>query len=109
MVPGHSDSPGVVNEVIQIELAMSIDGSNHFAHPAAVDRHPVGRQSHHLVLVAVLWEPEKLRERGIEDAEGVGELDRSKDLDFISSSNTPHHAAEVPESVHGNHRGLLER
>src|SRR2546425_10928650 len=69
---------------------------------------PVGGKAHHLVLVTVLWEAEKLRERGIENAQRMREGDGTSHLYLISLPHAPHPAAEITEAVNGDDGGLLK-
>ena len=69
----------------------------------------VGRQAHHLVFVAVLREAEELRERGVEQAERVRELDAAADVDVVAAADAPHDAAEVAEPVDRDDRRFVER
>src|SRR5215471_7293110 len=68
----------------------------------------VRRKPHHLVLVAILGESEELRERRVEQAQRMRELDRAPDLNLVAAPDTPHDAAEVAEPVDRNDGGLIK-
>jgi hypothetical protein len=101
-----------MGEVVEVEPALNVVthdlGSNDLAYSIREARLPVGGEAHHFVLVAVLRKAEELRERGIEDAEGVRKQDGALDLDLVALADAPHDAAEVAETVDGDDGGVLE-
>ena len=82
---------------------------DHSPHLRHVLRLPVRGESHHLVLVAVLVEPEVLGEAQVEPSEGVGEVDLALDAQTRSLADTPHGRDHVPDPVEGEHRRPVER
>ena len=108
-VPGHLDAFGVVDEVVEVEADLVAFDADDVADLRGEARLAVGRQAHHLVFVAVLREAEELRERGVEQAQRMRELDAAAHVDVVAAADAPHHAAEVAEPVDGDDRGFVER
>ena len=107
-VPGHFDAFECVREIVQIEPALAPLGANHLPYSIRETRLAIGGETHHFVFVAVLGKAEELRERRVEDAEGVRKQDRALDLDPIALAEAPHDAAEVAETVDRNDGGVFE-
>jgi hypothetical protein len=59
----------------------------------------VGRETHHLELVAVLGEAEVLRDRRVQEPHRVREFDPVADRDGVGASDAPHRADEIAEPV----------
>ena len=110
LVPRHVDALLVVHEEVELELE-----------PVAVELHQlahsieellgvaVRRETHHLALVAVLREPEPLRDGRVEDPERVREQDAVEDLERVVAPVAEHRRGEVAEPVERQHRRLVER
>ena len=69
----------------------------------------VGRQPHHLELVAVVEEPEVLRDGRVEHPQRVREVDPVEHLDVVPAPDGLRGRDEVAEPVDGSHGGLVER
>ena len=69
----------------------------------------VGREAHHLALVAVFREAEPLRDGRVEDPERVREEDAVEDREAGAVALREHRRGEVAEAVHGEDRRILER
>src|SRR5262249_36511689 len=108
-VPGHLHTLTVMGEVIQIEPALIILGTDDVPQLFSKARLAIGGEAHHLVFVAIFGKTEELREGGIEDAQRMREGAGPSYFDLISLSDAPHHAAEIPEAVDGDDCGLLKR
>ena len=84
-LPGHLDTPGVVGEVLEREPE---GGRRRRGDPPHRRQVPlgvaVGREAHHLSLVAVVREAEPLGDRGVEDPERVREEHAARHLDPVS-------------------------
>src|SRR6266850_473509 len=74
-----------------------------------ITRPAIRGQTHHLALVAIMREAEKLRRRSVQNACGVGILHLVQDLYRISISDCPHRRDEVAETVNREQRGAIER
>ena len=110
LVPRHVDAFLVVHEVVELELE-----------PVAVELHElahlreealgvaVGREAHHLALVAVLREAEPLRDGRVEDPERVREEHAVEHLEPVAAAVAEHRRGEVAEAVEREHRRLVER
>src|SRR6185437_9013678 len=68
----------------------------------------VSRETHHLILVSIFREAEKLGKRGIENSERMREGDGAFQLDFVSPSDTPHDAAEIPKTIDRDNGSFIE-
>ena len=100
----------VVDEVVEVELEQVAVRAHEPAHRRRVRvRVAVGREAHHLALVAVLREAEPLRDRGVEDPERVREEHAVEDLDPVAAPVRQHRRCEVAEAVDREDRGLVER
>jgi len=97
-----------MREVVEVEPALALLGSNDLAHTIREARLAVCGQTHHFVFIAVLGETEELRERCVKDPEGVGKQDGALDPDLAALAEAPHDAAEVAEPVNGDDGGVLE-
>ena len=65
-------------EAAQVQLKGTIEvHAQDTTHPPQVPGFAVGGQSHDLVLVAKVWEPEMLRDGRIENAEGMWKINPS--------------------------------
>jgi hypothetical protein len=82
VVPGVGDVFAVVTEVAEVE-AIGAVGPNvdDLAHLGKEGGLAVGGEAHDFVLVAEMGEAEVLGEGGVEDAEGMGEIDAGIDAD----------------------------
>ena len=109
LVPGHVDALLVVQEVVEAELEHRPVELHELAHLVEVARLAVGREAHHLALVAVVREAEPLRDRGVEDPERVRVEDALEHLELVAVALGEHRRGEVAEAVDGEDRGVLER
>src|SRR5262249_7937085 len=73
-----------------------------------VGRLAVGREPHHLPLLAVLVEAEELRDGRVEEARRVRELDAIEDLEVEAPAYWGHRRDEVAEAVDREAGRLLE-
>ncbi len=109
LVPGHLDALADVAEELGAEGEaagrLQVDQLAELVEVAGL---AVGRQAHHLALVAVLGEAEPLGDGGVDDAERVGVEDLALDLDVAVAPAAPHGGHEVAKTVQREHRGLVE-
>ena len=110
-VPLVVDLLAVMAEVVEVELEGPVVAQPHdLAHRVEVARLAVGREAHHLVLVAVVREAQVLRERLVEDAERVREVDALRRRRSRVPRPTPHAAlAKSPKPSTETTDGLVER
>src|SRR5262245_9122962 len=99
----------MMSEILQIEreAALVLERED-VAHVAEEARPSVWRQPHDFVFVAIVRKAEKLRDRLIEDAERVGEVDPFGDPYVVAASNAPGGAGEVAEAVERYRHRLVE-
>ena len=74
-----------------------------------IGRLAVRREPHDLVLVAVMRKAEILRQRLIEDAERVREIDPPFDRNLSALADAPRGAREVAKTIDRHDDRLLER
>ena len=100
----------VMAEVAQVELEGAVVLELHdLPHRVDEARLAVGREPHHLVLVAVVREAEILRQRLVEDAERMREVDAAVDREMRRPRPTPQRALrEVAEAVDRDADRLVE-
>src|SRR6266487_3739502 len=97
-----------MREVIQIQPALIFLSAEHASDLFGKPGLPIGGEAHHLVLVSVLGEAQELREGRIENAQRMRERDGASYLYLISLPQSPHHTAEIAESVDGDDSGFLK-
>src|SRR3989440_2996377 len=108
-VPTHLDPFGVVPEVFEVEAeAPALVRAYDLAELFDEARLAVGRESHHLPLVAVVREAEELRSRRVEYASRVRVLHLAEHFNFVALSYAPHRRDEVAEAVNREQGGSLE-
>src|SRR5882762_10029204 len=95
-------------EVVQIQPTLISLGADHAPHLFGKPWLAIGRESHHLVLVAVLGKTKELRERGIENAKRMREGDRASYFYLVPLPHSPHRAAGITEAVNRYNRCLLK-
>src|SRR5260370_28848286 len=108
IVPGHLDARGVMDEIVEVEPNLVAHDADHIAHLGQEAGFAVGGEPHHLVLVSVLGESQKLGEGGVKQAQRVGEMNTALNVETISLPLRLHHTAAVAESVDRNNRRFLE-
>ena len=110
LVPLHLDAVGPVAEVVEVELERA---ARHQIHQLAdlLDARglPVWREPHHLELVAVVEEPEVLRDGRVEHPERVREVRPVDDVEVAAPPLRERRRDEVAEPVNGRDGGLVER
>src|SRR5262249_24481290 len=74
-----------------------------------IARRTVRRESHDLVLVAVMREAEILRERLVEDAERMRKRHAAADIDVAAAPQPPGRGGEIARPVDRNANRFLER
>ena len=92
---------------IQAEAAVWLKQDD-LAHDVQVLGLAIGGEAHDLVFVAIVGEAKPLGEGGIEDAEGVGEVDAVFDVDFAFDARAPGGGGEVAHAVDGDVDGVLK-
>ena len=78
-------------------------------HAIEISRPTIRREPHHLVFVAVVGKPEILRQRFVENAEGVRKEDSVFDRDIGARTDAPGGTCEVAKTVDRDNRSLSER
>ena len=92
---------GGVAEIAQIEgEAAVVLEPDDLLHLLDVARLAIGREAHHLVLVAVVREADELRHRLVEDAQRMREVDAAVDRDLAALAQTPGRRGKIAEAVH---------
>jgi hypothetical protein len=69
----------------------------------------VRRESHHFVLAGIHPEPGVIRECGVEQTEGVREVDLANDLEILAVAERKRGRRPLAHTVHRQDRGALER
>lgn len=100
LVPGHGHPFGMVDKVVEVEFKAAVTADAHnLAHLVQIDRLAIGRQAHNLALVAIFGEAEPLGDRGVEDAERVGEVDFVAHFQLVALAHAPHGADKVAHAI----------
>ena len=98
----------MVREVVEVELEEVARGPHEPVKLLREARRAVGREAHHLALVAVAREAEPLGHRGVERAERVRGLDPLQHLERRTFAVREHRADSVAERVDRQDSGVLE-
>src|SRR5206468_378346 len=110
IVPGHARAFGPVAEVREVQLEVA---ARKEAHERANLIYEIGtsvrREPHHLELVAVFREAEVLRDREVEQPEGMWKMRAVDDVEIGAASDCPRGADEIAEAVDRAHRRIVER
>src|SRR5690349_16787172 len=110
LIPTHLDAFRVMPEEIELETKLpALFGANDLAKLVDEARLAVRREAHHLSFIAVMWKPEELRRRGVNDARRVGILNLAQHLDRVALADAPHRRDEVAKAIDRKQRGALER
>lgn len=79
----------MVPEVIEVEAKTQSVRPDNPSHLVQKGRFPVGSQAHHLVLIAVLREPQVLSDSCVEDPQGMREADLTEEPHPIVLADSP--------------------
>ncbi len=103
--------PGEVVEVLHLhaERAVGPQVEQVLTDGVGVDRLPVRREPHELVLARVHPEAAEVGERGVEEAERVGEVELALQLDVVAATHPDAAGGPLPHAVEGEDRRALER
>ena len=96
-------------EVIEIQFKGIPDRPNHASEELNKLRLPIRRQSHHLVLIAIVRESQVHRDGRVEETQRVRIVDTAQLLPIASFGVSGHRAGKIPHSVDRQHRCLVER
>ena len=109
IVPLVRDLRSVMAEIIKVQPEGPIrQKTNQFAKLVEVGRFAVWSKSHHLVFIAVVREPEILRQRLVEHPKRVRKIDPLRDRKIGPASETPGRAGKISKTVDRHSDGLLE-
>ena len=98
----------MVREVVEVQLETIALGRNELAHLRDQRGFSVGRETHHLVFVAILREAQIQRERVVKKSERMRIMDAEKRRDLIPFSRCEHRAHEVAHSIDGKNRSAIK-
>ena len=107
---GHAQSGAVVEVVhVETERAVVLHVDEMVADLLHEPRLAIGREAHHLVLAGVDLEAGVVRERGIQQAQRVREVDLANDLEICAVADRERSRRPLADAIHGQHGGALER
>ena len=103
--------PAQVIEILLVENERSVITKIHemIVNRIDVSGFAVGREAHHLVLAGVHLESALVRERRIEQAERIGPVKLTDQVDVIPLSDSDRRSCPFADTVDGENRGLFER
>src|SRR5580704_6611329 len=98
----------MMREVIEAQPKSVPIGTHDIAKRFELFRLAIGREAHHLVLIAEFQKAQILRDGTIEEAQRMRKRDRAVDLHAAAFAGAPHRAREIPKAIRGKQRGPFE-
>ena len=108
--PGHVHALAEMAEVAEIQLESAIGlGRDHLPQLVGLRWLAIGRESHHLVFIAVFGEAEVLRDRGVKQAQRMRIMNALKNIDRIATADGEHRRDKIAKAIDGQAHSFFIR
>src|SRR5208282_918530 len=107
--PAHLRTSAMMGKILETQPEAIPVCADDVAKSLKLLRFAIGGKTHHFVLVTKFQETQILRDRAVEQPQGMRKRNRAFYLHAASGAASPHGAGEIAQSVRGKQRRPFER